>query len=376
MCIRDRRYTVDSYRDKVFEGVVSRIYPEPEVRDNIVYYRALVRVTKEQANFLRPEMTTQCKIIVQTKKNVLTVPNNAIKWVKDRQVCFVVDDPQKPPREVQPELGLAGLRKSEVLKGLNQGDVVATQLVLPGSKVGKKGMQMDPAIHLADITKTFLQHEGKTNGEQPGIEVLKGISLDMERGEFVSLQGTSGSGKSTLLHIIGLLDRPTAGTYQLLGRDAAGLDDDQQSDLRNNALGFVFQSFYLIPYATALENVALPGLYSGKPRSEINGRARSLLEQVGLADRMNFKPSRLSGGQQQRVAMARAMLNDPDIILADEPTGQLDSTTSGEIIKLFQTVHQSGTTIVLVTHDEDVARAAGRIVRLNDGVIVEDVKVG
>ena len=234
---------------------------------------------------------------------------------------------------------------------------------------------MDPAIHLADITKTFLQDEGKQD-ETRGIKVLKGISLDVARGEFVSLQGTSGSGKSTLLHIIGLLDRPTSGIYQLLGRDAAGLDDDQQSDLRNNTLGFVFQSFYLIPYATALENVALPGLYSNMPRSEINARARSLLEQVGLADRMHFKPSRLSGGQQQRVAMARAMLNDPDIILADEPTGQLDSTTSGEIIKLFETVNQNGTTIVLVTHDEDVAKQAGRIVRLNDGVIVEDVKVG
>ena len=134
------RYTVDAYRDKTFKGLVDRIYPEPEVRDNIVYYRALVKVTKEQADFLRPEMTTQCKIIVQTKKNVLTVPNNAIKWVKDRQVCFVIDDPEKPPREVQPELGLSGLRKSEVLKGLKKGDVVATQLVLPGSKVGKKGM--------------------------------------------------------------------------------------------------------------------------------------------------------------------------------------------------------------------------------------------
>ena len=235
---------------------------------------------------------------------------------------------------------------------------------------------MDPAIHLADISKTFLQNEGKQDGEQPGIQVLKSISLDVARGEFVSLQGTSGSGKSTLLHIIGLLDRPTSGTYQLLGQNAAVLDDDQQSDLRNNALGFVFQSFYLIPYATALENVALPGLYSGKPTSEINARARSLLEQVGLADRMHFKPSRLSGGQQQRVAMARAMLNDPDIILADEPTGQLDSNTSSEIIKLFQTVHQNGTTIVLVTHDENVAEQAGRIIRLNDGVIVEDVQVG
>jgi HlyD family secretion protein len=134
------RYTVDAYRDKVFEGTVDRIYPEPEIRDNIVYYRTLVKVTREQADFLRPEMTTQCKIVVQTKDDVLTVPNNALKWVKDRQVCFRVTDPEKQPEEVTPELGLVGLERSEVLKGLSEGDVVATQLVLPGAKVGKKGL--------------------------------------------------------------------------------------------------------------------------------------------------------------------------------------------------------------------------------------------
>lgn len=232
------------------------------------------------------------------------------------------------------------------------------------------------AISLSSITRTFFQQNEADPGKESGIKVLKGISVDVPQGEFVALQGTSGSGKSTLLHIIGLLDRATSGTYELLGKDVSALDDDHQSDLRNLSLGFVFQSFYLIPYATALENVILPGLYSGRPRSELVARAEHLMEQVGLADRMDFKPSRLSGGQQQRVAMARALLNEPKIILADEPTGQLDSATSGEIMKLFQTVHDAGTTIVLVTHDEDVAREAGRIIRLHDGKIVEDVRAG
>jgi putative ABC transport system ATP-binding protein len=232
----------------------------------------------------------------------------------------------------------------------------------------------DTAISMAGITKTFFPDAGRRNGEEgAGIEVLKGITLDVPRGDFIALQGTSGSGKSTLLHIIGLLDRPTAGSYSLLGRDVATLDDDHQSDLRNRSLGFVFQSFYLIPYATALDNVILPGLYSGKPRAELVARASALLDEVGLGDRMEFKPSRLSGGQQQRVAMARALLNEPDIILADEPTGQLDSVTSTEIMKLFHAVHQTGKTVVIVTHDEEVAREADRVIKLHDGRIVEDL---
>ena len=207
-----------------------------------------------------------------------------------------------------------------------------------------------------------------------GIEVLSGISLSIASGEFVALQGTSGSGKSTLLHLMGLLDTPTSGTYRLLGHDVSGLSDDERSNLRNTALGFVFQSFYLVPYATALENVMLPGMYSELTQAELRQRALSLLEQVGLADRVNFKPANLSGGQQQRVAMARALLNHPRLILADEPTGQLDSATSAEIMRLFAEVNQDGTAIVLVTHDEAVAAQAKRIIRIADGRLVSDSK--
>ncbi len=228
------------------------------------------------------------------------------------------------------------------------------------------------AIRMRHIDRTFRQEPQQIgNGEDRGVDVLKDISLDIARGEFVALQGTSGSGKSTLLQLMGLLDQPSAGSYTLMGRDVAGLDDNARSDLRNCCLGFVFQSFYLIPYASALENVILPGLYSGTSRAELRSRGVSLLERVGLGDRMNFKPSRLSGGQQQRVAMARALVNEPDIILADEPTGQLDSTTSEEIMGLFHDVHALGKTIVLVTHDEIVAAGAGRIIHLEDGRIAD-----
>jgi len=209
-------------------------------------------------------------------------------------------------------------------------------------------------------------------GMAEGVEVLSNITLTVARGEFVALQGTSGSGKSTLLHLLGLLDRPTAGTYRLLGRDVSGLSDDELSRLRNTTLGFVFQSFYLVPYATALENVLLPGMYSGLPQTELRTRALALLDRVGLADRVHFKPANLSGGQQQRVAMARALLNDPQLILADEPTGQLDSATSQEIMRLFSQVNAGGTSIVLVTHDEAVAQKARRVIRLADGRIISD----
>ena len=220
----------------------------------------------------------------------------------------------------------------------------------------------DTVIRLTDIGKIFSQ------GGAP-VEVLKGISLDIAAGEFIALLGTSGSGKSTLMHILGLLDRPTAGSYLLGGRDVAQLADDQLSELRNQMVGFIFQSFYLIPYVSARENVMLPGLYSHTPGRKLKARAEELLALVGLADRMEFKPSQLSGGQQQRVAIARALVNDPQVLLADEPTGQLDSKTSVEILELLSDINRQGRTVILVTHDQQTAAYAQRRIVLDDGRI-------
>ena len=220
-------------------------------------------------------------------------------------------------------------------------------------------------IALQGITKSYRQ------GELP-IDVLKGIDLQIAAGEFVALLGPSGSGKSTLMHILGLLDRPTTGAYFLDGVDVAGLDDDHLSALRNRQIGFVFQTFYLIPYLTALENVILPGLYGQERSGSIRRRAEEILQQVGLADRMDFRPSQLSGGQQQRVAIARALLNDPAVLLADEPTGQLDSATSQEIMELISQINRQGRTVILVTHDVVTAACAQRRIELNDGLVCTD----
>lgn len=220
-------------------------------------------------------------------------------------------------------------------------------------------------IILSDITKRFVQKE------QP-VDVLRGVSFSVDSGQFVALQGTSGSGKSTILHILGLLDRPTSGSYLLDGRNVSSLNDDSLSQLRNRLFGFVFQNFHLIPYLSALENVLLPGLYNDSPQKLLRQRGIELLSQVGLSDRQHFKPSQLSGGQQQRVAIARSLLNDPKVILADEPTGQLDSKTSQEIMDLFRSIHGQGKTIILVTHDNNTASHAGRRIIISDGRVESD----
>jgi len=206
------------------------------------------------------------------------------------------------------------------------------------------------------------------------VKVLKGIDLDIERGEYVALMGPSGSGKSTLMNLLGCLDTPTSGTYELNGNDVSHMSDDELAEIRNKEIGFVFQTFNLLPRTTALENVALPMIYAGATKSERKIRAEEVLTDVGLADRMDHKPNQLSGGQRQRVAVGRALVNKPTIILADEPTGNLDSKTSLEIMNLFDDIHKAGNTVIVVTHEEEVAKHAHRIIRLRDGRVESDTR--
>jgi len=227
-------------------------------------------------------------------------------------------------------------------------------------------MKEPSMIELQGIGRTY-----RRPGGEP-VEALRDVSLRIDRGEFVAIVGTSGSGKSTLMNVLGLLDRPDAGRYLLDGEDVSGLDVDRQAKTRNRRIGFVFQAFHLLPRTSALENVELPLIYSD--RADIAGLGRRALESVGLADRIDHRPSELSGGEQQRSAIARALVNEPDLLLADEPTGNLDSRSAAEVLSVFESLNRAGRTIVLVTHDPAVAAHCGRVARLEEGRIVAAVE--
>lgn len=224
-----------------------------------------------------------------------------------------------------------------------------------------------PLINITNIKRDFIL------GNET-VYVLKGIDLQINKGEYVALMGPSGSGKSTLMNLLGCLDTPTSGSYILNGKDVSQMHDDELAEIRNKEIGFVFQTFNLLPRTTALANVALPMVYAGYSKAERTERASEVLKQVNLADRMDHQPNQLSGGQRQRVAIARALVNKPSIILADEPTGNLDSKTSVEIMNLFGEIHQNGNTVILVTHEEEIASYAHRVIRLRDGIIESDTK--
>lgn len=224
---------------------------------------------------------------------------------------------------------------------------------------------MTKVIETNDIKKTY-----KMGMEE--VRALKSVSITIDRGEYVAFMGPSGSGKSTLMNIIGCLDTPTAGIYILNNKDVSDMSENELAEIRNKEIGFVFQTFNLLPRATCLENVALPLIYAGYNKADREDKAFMALKSVGLEERVHHKPNELSGGQRQRVAIARALVNDPSIILADEPTGNLDSKTSHDIMGLFHELHQKGNTIIMVTHEDDIAHFAHRIIRLRDGIVESD----
>lgn len=226
---------------------------------------------------------------------------------------------------------------------------------------------MQPIISIHDLKKTYVMGTEK-------VHALKSVTLDINKNEYVALMGPSGSGKSTLMNLLGCLDTPTKGDYLLKGENVSLMTDSELAAVRNRAIGFVFQTFNLLPRLTALDNVALPLIYAGMSKSDRDQKAQDVLNMVGLGDRVQHKPNELSGGQRQRVAIARALVNDPAIILADEPTGNLDTKTSIEIMEILEKIHDGGNTIILVTHEPDIAEHAHRIIRLRDGLVETDVR--
>ncbi len=358
--------TFDAVPALTISGHLLRVGPNATVASSVVTYYASF-VLNHLDPRLKAGMTANVTVTGAQANNVLVVPNAAIQTVNGTPTVTVYAGGQQVATEVEP--GLAGDTTTE-LKG---GGGAAHAAPVRDDAVGHRPIRRrgwDPGlpggrmIRLEGLTKLY--HMGDLE-----VPALRGIDLEVGDGEFIAIMGPSGSGKSTLMNLIGCLDQPTAGRYILDDVDVSGLTEDQLAWIRNRKIGFVFQSFNLIPRATALHNVEMPLIYAGENHQR-RDKALAALASVGLAERAQHMPSELSGGQQQRVAIARALVTDPSILLADEPTGNLDSESSLEIMRLLAELNQQGRTIVLITHEQDIARFAHRIVRLRDGLVVSD----
>ena len=372
-------FTVDSYPDRTFEGIVRLVSRKAVTENNVIYYTVYVDVANSEGKLL-PTMTARANIIVNEADGVLMVPANCLRTEGSRRYVQVYNEATKEIRNVDVEVGLSGDDKIAV-SSLNLKKAIKfwsrplkqrklTVIAWVGLRCTDKmkgAAHMTAVIRLEDIMKTYVMGDAV-------VHALDHVSVEIGVGEFTSIMGPSGSGKSTMMNILGCLDRPTSGQYYLDGKEVAGYSDDELARTRNAKIGFVFQNFNLLPKLSAQLNVALPLVYAGIGEEERLERAKTALEAVGLGDRIDHNPTEMSGGQRQRVAIARALINDPAIIMADEPTGNLDSRNGKEVMDLLTELNSEGTTIVMVTHSQKDASVAQRTINLFDGQIVSDVR--
>ena len=387
------RVRVDALPEESFKGVVYEISHSPKTagvgsQDEVVNFEVRIRFVDADVR-MRPGMSVSVDIETETKPDVIAIPIQSVTVDKGELTSSVKDGPtvkdknadraKRPTRPqsivwissgstVEPravETGISDQGFIEISKGLSKGDLVVTGPYRAVTKLLEPGMKIKVEAE-TDRRKRFDEMGSES------VHALRDVTLNIGSNEYIALMGPSGSGKSTLMNMLGCLDTPTGGHYHFNGEDVSQLTDDELAEIRNQQIGFVFQTFNLLPRATALQNVELPLVYAGLSRSHRIDQAELSLKRVGLADRMDHRPNELSGGQRQRVAIARALVTDPSIILADEPTGNLDSKTGQDIMALFDELWRSGNTVILVTHEEDIARHAKRIVRLRDGLIESD----
>jgi len=365
--------------------VIRQIRNAPQSVQNVVTYDAVIDVDNPDLK-LRPGMTANVTFTYAEKDDALKFPNAALRFrppaeiaaaaprpERDRRLVWVLRDGK--PKPVAIRTGLSDGSVTEVAEGTcaratrssprRSAPPGTTCRPLSGGRCSGPAMAGAPLLRLEDVTKIYRAGEVE-------VRALAGVSLVVETGEFVAIMGASGSGKSTLMHLIGCLDRPTSGRYLLEGREVSGLNRNALAEVRNRTMGFVFQSFNLLARTSAVENVELPLVYAGVPAAERKRRAAEALRQVGLGDRLEHQPGQMSGGQQQRVAIARALVGAPRLLLADEPTGNLDSRTSGEVMALLRGLSEAGLTVVLVTHAPDIATWTSRVLQLKDGLVVSD----